>query len=252
MEVLVDVHSHVVPSGDDGVASEEEGLELIRLAAARGTAVLYATPHVWPIDGLDPEREAAVRSAHRRMRPQARGAGVDLQLGFEVTPAPARHDEDPARYRLGELDAVLVEVPFRGPIDTPFRYAELVASSGLVPILAHPERSDAVLAEPAVMRGVRDRGWLVQLNSSSLLGRHGRLERALAWQLIHDGVADLVASDGHRASRPPFLDEARAALRDELGAAGESLVDGSALAPLSRSGGRASGQTARLETTERS
>ncbi len=236
MTPLVDIHSHVVPSGDDGVASEEEGLELIALAAVRETAVIYATPHVWPIDGLDPSREADVRDAHERMRPRAEAVGVDLQLGFEVTPAPARHDEDPGRYRLGELDAVLVEVPFRGAFDIPLRYGELVESAGLVPILAHPERADAVLAEPGLLRAVSERAWMIQVTGSSLLGQHGRTERELGWQLVREGLVDLVASDGHRASRPPFLDEVALALERDVGPAGVALVDGSALARLNPAG----------------
>lgn len=232
--MLVDIHSHVVPSGDDGVASEGEGLDLIRQAAERSTGVLYATPHVWPIDGLDDARAHDVRAAFERMREPARAAGVELHLGFEVTPAPGRHGEDPARYRLGELDAVLVEVPFRGAFDLPRRYGEYVESAGLLPILAHPERSDAVLEDPSHIGAARDRGWLVQVNSSSLLGRHGRAERQLAWQLVRDGLVDLVASDGHRASRPPYLDEAHRALVDELGPSGDALVDGSALAGVNR------------------
>ena len=241
MAALVDIHSHVVPSGDDGVVSEDEGLELIRAAAERGTSVIYATPHVWPIDGLDPAREAAVRSAHARMRPAAGAVGVDLQLGFEVTPAPARFDEDPARYRLGDLDAVLVEVPFRGSFDVPLCYGELVESAGLIPILAHPERSDAVLAEPDHLRDIADRGWLVQVNGSSVLGHHGRAERRLAWQLVRQGLVDLVASDGHRASRPPFLDEVSRALEQELGASARALVDGTVLARVAGADASAAG-----------
>ena len=241
MAVLLDIHSHVVPSGDDGVVSEDEGIELIKLAAARSTGALYATPHVWPIDGLDPQREATIRNAYERMRPRAAEAGVELWLGFEVTPAAARHDEDPTRYRLGELDAVLVEVPFRGSFDLPLRYGELAESAGLLPILAHPERSDAVLADPNHLRGARERGWLVQANGSSLLGHHGRAEKRLAWQLVRDGLVDLVASDGHRASRPPFLDDAFRALQHELGPGAEALVDGSALTRVRRSPALATG-----------
>src|SRR5919108_59613 len=59
--VFVDVHSHVVPSGDDGAQSIEEGLELCRGAAAHGTSVLVATPHVWPMLPLPPEREERER-----------------------------------------------------------------------------------------------------------------------------------------------------------------------------------------------
>ena len=188
-----------------------------------------------PIDGLDSGREAAVRSAYERMRVRVARVGVELWLGFEVTPAAARHAEDPSRFRLGELDAVLMEVPFRGSFDIPVRYAELVESAGLVPILGHPERADAVLAEPSLLNGIHERGWLVQVNGSSLLGHHGRAERQLAWQLVRDGLVDLVASDGHRRSRPPFLDDTFRALERELGASAAALLDGSALTQVPRS-----------------
>ena len=45
---FVDRHSHVVPSGDDGAKTLEDGLALCDLAADAGTAILFATPHVWP------------------------------------------------------------------------------------------------------------------------------------------------------------------------------------------------------------
>jgi len=45
---FVDCHSHVVPPGDDGAQTLEEGLELCRLAADAGTEILFAPPHVWP------------------------------------------------------------------------------------------------------------------------------------------------------------------------------------------------------------
>ena len=40
---FVDIHSHVVPSGDDGVQSVSEGLSLGRDAFEHGTRVLYAS-----------------------------------------------------------------------------------------------------------------------------------------------------------------------------------------------------------------
>ena len=66
MSGFVDVHSHVVPSGDDGVQSVEEGLALCRAAAERGTAVLFATPHVWPTLTLDPAPTPRWRRAPTR------------------------------------------------------------------------------------------------------------------------------------------------------------------------------------------
>lgn len=229
---FVDIHSHVVPSEDDGVASIEEGLALLATAAERGTGVVYATPHVWPSLALSNAREAAVRSAHARMAPPAAELGVRLELGFEVTPAPARLAEDPWRYRLGAIDAVLIDAPFRCEIELTMAYAEYVEASGLVPIIAHPERSEALAHSPAIAGELHRRGWLIQVNSSSLLGCHGVEVCTRAWSLLGAGHADFVASDGHRKSRPLVLADAHAQARARLGEGADRLFDGSALASI--------------------
>src|SRR5204863_1070850 len=78
---FVDCHSHVVPSGDDGAATIEDGAALCRSAAEHGTALLFATPHVWPYFELTPQREQEIREAFDRLRPRA---GLELRLGFEL------------------------------------------------------------------------------------------------------------------------------------------------------------------------
>jgi protein-tyrosine phosphatase len=226
---FVDVHSHVVPSGDDGVQSRGEGLELCRRAAERGTSVLFATPHVWPGLTLTEEREAAVRAAIADMAPAAAAAGVDLRLGFELTPTPTLLDQDPRRYRLGGLEAVLMEVPFHGSLTLSERLAEHIEAAGLLPVIAHPERSERVQEAPALAAGLREREWLLQVNATSLLGYHGPEIEATAWELLDRGLVDLVGSDGHRTARPPFLDEAYRLVRGRVGERAEALFDGRAL-----------------------
>ena len=229
MAGFVDVHSHVVPSGDDGAKSREQGLELCAQAARRGTGVLFATPHVWPMLPLTEDREVAVREAFAAMAPVAARAGVELRLGFELTPTPALLDEDPRRYRLEGLDAVLMEVPFHGSLTLSERLGEHIEAAGLTPVIAHPERSQDVLETPSLAAGLRERGWLLQLNGSSLLGHHGPEIEAAGWELVDRGLADLVGSDGHRNTRPPLLDEAYRAVRARVGERAEALFDGRAL-----------------------
>jgi protein-tyrosine phosphatase len=234
--VYWDVHSHVVPSGDDGVGSVGEGLELGAEAARRGTSVLYATPHVWPHLELSAGREAGVRKAHAEMLPRAAAFGLDLRLGFELSPSPSLLEEDLTRYRLGGLEAVLMELPFAGPIDLAERLAEEIEAAGLTPVIAHPERADAIQDEPGIPSAYSERGWLLQVNATSLLGYHGRLPYETGWNLLERELADLVGSDGHRKRRPPFLDEAHREARSRLGEEADSLFDGSALEPLTMSG----------------
>jgi protein-tyrosine phosphatase len=230
MAGFVDVHSHVVPSGDDGAGSVEEGLALCREAARRGTSVLFATPHVWPSLPLPVEREQAVRAAHAEMAEEAAAFGLDLRLGWELTPTPRLLEEDPARYRLADLPAVLLELPFHGSLGLAEALAEHVQASGLIPVVAHPERAEAVLRDFGAVERLVERGWVVQANATSLLGYHGPEREAAGWRLVDEGLAGLVASDGHRRARPPHLDETYELVRARVGrAAAEALFDGRTL-----------------------
>ena len=227
MPAFVDCHSHVVPSGDDGAKTLAEGLRLCEIAAEAGTEVLYATPHVWPHLRLTPKREAEILDAFERLREQA---PLELRLGYELTQSRALVDEDPSRYVLEGKRLVLVEAPFSGPADELLALGEHIEAAGFVPLVAHPERTQAVQERPALALELADRGWPLQVNATSLLGLHRPEAEVLGWQLVEDGLAKIVASDGHRETRPPRLDEAYALAVARVGEeAALPLFDGSAL-----------------------
>jgi protein-tyrosine phosphatase len=223
---FVDVHSHVAPSGDDGAATLDDALELCEIAADAGTAVLFATPHVWPHLPLTEGRERDVRRAFERLRARSR---LELRLGFELTPAPPLLLEDPSRYVLEGTEFVLMEVPFAGPAAGLIELAQHVEDAGLTPLIAHPERTEAVRERPQLAHELAER-WPLQVNATSVLGRHGLESEELAWRLVDAGDAAVVASDGHRLTRPARLDEAYELVRARVGEeAALPLFDGSAL-----------------------
>ena len=227
MGFFVDVHSHVVPSGDDGAQRIVEGRGLCREAAAHGTAILYATPHVWPHLTLTDDREREIRANFAQVAVQV---GVEVRLGFELTPAPPLLEEDLSRYALEGTNAVLIEVPFTGSEELLLAVCEQMETQGLRPLVAHPERTQSVLERPSLARELAERGWLLQVNGSSLTARHGPQIEALAWGLVDDGLVALVASDGHRGTRPALLDDAYALVVGRVGETrARSLFDGSAI-----------------------
>jgi protein-tyrosine phosphatase len=227
MGFFVDVHSHVVPSGDDGAQRVIEGRGLCREAATHGTAILYATPHVWPHLTLTDEREREVRANFAEVAEQA---GLELRLGFELTPARPLLEQDLSRYVLEGTNAVLIEVPFTGSEDLLIVVCERMVAQGLRPVIAHPERTQSVLERPSVARELAESGWLLQVNGSSLTARHGPEIEAVAWGLVDDGLVSLVASDGHRGTRPARLDDAYTAAVTRVGETqARSLFDGSAI-----------------------
>jgi protein-tyrosine phosphatase len=225
--MFVDVHSHVVPSGDDGARSHDDGLALCRAAREHGTAILFATPHVWEHLPLTAEREEAIRHAYARLRAEA---PLDLRLGFEVTPTRTLLDEDLRRYALDGVDALLIDTPFVGPLDLLFRLADRARQQDLRPIAAHPERVEAVLGRPELLDELAESPVLLQVNATSVTGAHGPEIEELAWHALETGLVDIVASDGHRPTRPARLDAAWYEVRKRLGEQAIRLFDGSALA----------------------
>jgi protein-tyrosine phosphatase len=110
---------------------------------------------------------------------------------------------------------LLVETPFHGfGEDFHAATAELRAL-GFGVLVAHPERSaDAAIGDTTGLRRELAAGSMAQLNALSLTGGHGHDARRSAWELIHLGLIDLVASDAHGPSRPPALRMAHETLLD--------------------------------------
>jgi protein-tyrosine phosphatase len=234
---FVDVHSHVVPSGDDGAVSVEEAVELCAEARRSGTQILFATPHVhapWDSYPWSPARAAMYDETFPHVQERASELGLDLRRGFEVFPSEVLV-RDPAALLLEGTRGVLVEFPgswldFSGQLELVLEAAARISAVGFVPVLAHPERCREVQAAPGAVAQFIEQGSLLCLNGPSLLGDHGEPAYRTAWELLQDGHVQLIASDGHRASRPPTMDAAWHAVCERLGEATASpLFDGSAL-----------------------
>lgn len=244
--LFVDIHSHVIPSGDDGARDLEEGLELCRQAAAQGTRVLYGTPHAHVLGGPHPLTRARYREAvanNELMKEECAGFGLELRLGWELTAGGIRvgdvHD-----YVLEGTSAVLVEVPgpwfsVPVPLAATREQAAEIRAAGLEVILAHPERAPEIQERPELVLPLVAGGALLCLNADSFVGAHDSAAERCAWRLLDLGVGDLVASDAHRLDRPSRLHEAFDAIAARYGRErAVALVDGSALSRLSGPGAR--------------
>jgi protein-tyrosine phosphatase len=205
-----ELHFHLLPGVDDGPADLDEAVELARLTVADGTALVTVTPHVRDLlrKGILAEVPARVHEVAAELR----RAGVPLELrpGAELA-----HD-DVALLGGRELEAiaqgprgarwVLIEAPlFGGDLDGFLAGVAEVRERGFGTLIGHPERCAPLMEDPDAIAAERRAGALLQVNGSSLLGRHGDAARAGGLELLRTGRADLIASDAHRPSRPPVL-----------------------------------------------
>lgn len=77
----------------------------------------------------------------------------------------------------------------------------------MIPVIAHPERYDAIQALPDLAQRWVSQGYVLQLNKGSILGQLGRGAELTADRLLQLGCVHLAASDAHGiAARTPALD----------------------------------------------
>jgi protein-tyrosine phosphatase len=237
---FVDLHTHVIPSGDDGATSIEAGLELCREMAAEGTRVAYGTPHAHPPDGWFPitdERIALARRSYAEMKPQCAEFGLDLRLGWELSATGALVG-DLSDYLLEGTRAILLELPgpwfsFDDEVAVTRDQAAAIRSAGFEVVLAHPERSLTVQRQPELLFEFVEQGTLVCFNADSFLGGHDERCEQCGWRLLELGIGDFLASDAHRPGRQSRLREAVDAIAARHGEdRALALAEGAALAQL--------------------
>ncbi len=217
----VDLHCHLLPGLDDGARDLAATLAYARRLDADGVLDVACTPHVkrrhFP---RVPLAELAERRADVQAAIAADGLRVRLHPGGELAHEEAfdLHPDDLAQIAQGPADApwLLLECPFEG-IDREFlEAADLLRGLGYGLLLAHPERVEQ--APAAVLERLRPLlvdGAMLQVNVSSLLGRHGSAARATARRLVRARLAHCVASDGHPGTRDELLSRGPALLRRE-------------------------------------
>lgn len=212
-----EIHFHVLPGIDDGPKTLADSLELAERAAADGTGTIVATPHVRGdfharVDDL-PERV-------RELQAQIDAAGIPIglrvgaELGHDMVGRLDQHELDLVAHGPPGARWLLVESPFGG-IDEEFAAAtEELRDRGFATVLAHPERAAGVLGDDGLDRGglrrELDAGAVLQVNASSLLGRHGGAARDAGAELARRHPVAL-ASDAHSTWKPPSLTDGIAA-----------------------------------------
>jgi protein-tyrosine phosphatase len=227
----IDLHLHLLPAVDDGPPDEAASLTHAERVAREGVHEATVTPHVghpqYPLD------VATIAERTHSLQAAIDAAGIDLLLhpGGEI------HPEGATELSRAELDAiahgppdarwVLFEVPFAG-IDPQFLAAcGHIRDAGFSILIAHPERAAGFLQGGLeLLRPELIAGSLLQVNVCSLLGRNGPEAREGAVELVRDGLAYVLASDGHGGRRADTLGAGPAAAR----AAGASRLRSGQLA----------------------
>lgn len=195
----MDMHAHWLPGIDDGAATVDESLTMVREFHHLGYRKLVATPHIYP--DLYPNDRASIQAAFDLVAPLIRKEFPDLEIGFAAEYFIDENFE--SRIEAGQLltvvsNFVLVEFSF---IDRPHDAANIFFKMGLkgyTPVLAHVERYPYYFGNMKQLEQFYHQGVQFQANLLSFAGHYGEDVKKQAEKILGLGWYKWMGTDAHR------------------------------------------------------
>ncbi len=202
---MIDAHTHILPTVDDGASDKEEAIRILKNGIADGVKTFILTPHIR--NDADWNKIDAIKQAFVTLKKECaeRELGIELILGAEIsiTPdLPHKIDSNPL-ITINEKH-VLVELPFlQLPIYTEHVLFKLLVK-GVTPIIAHPERYMYLKGKSEIIRQWVENGVMLQINTGSLIGLYGMQAKRTAKKLLKEGLVHLIGSDVHSDKKKDY------------------------------------------------
>lgn len=218
---MIDLHCHILPGVDDGVKTEQDAIEMARVAAAEGITHIVATPH-HRAHGFDNPKEAV-----KTLVDILNQLFKEEQVTVTVLPGQeARvYGEMIEGLEAGELLTMndtgrYLFVEF--PTNSVPRYTERLffdlQMKGVIPVIVHPERNQEIYDNPNALYHLVKDGALSQVTAASLTGGFGNRIKKLSFDLIEHNLAHFIASDAHNTTTRAFhLREAYGEIERQFG-----------------------------------
>ncbi len=202
----IDIHSHLIPGIDDGAATPEDSLEMIRGLAGLGFQKIITTPHIMSdyfrnkpediLEGLDRLRQIV--------------ADEGIQVSLEAAAEYMFDDGFEQKCRHGDLltfgrKYILVELSTFSPPPNLRSVLFELEVAGYTTVLAHVERYGYWFDDVSHIEQLKHHNLLVQVNTISFTGYYSPRLKRNAVKLAEAGLIDLLGSDLHSASSLPLL-----------------------------------------------
>lgn len=191
---MIDIHTHILPNVDDGSDSLESSIEMLKAAKEQGVTHIILTPHTVLYSSTYLEKEELQKKFDEFVA-KIESIGIKVYLGSEIyynekTYEKLMNDE---LVTFNDSKYFIIEFPMHHPSDID----EIMFDAkvrGYKPILAHPERYNFLNVNDVA--GIKQNA-LIQVNTTSILGQHGKKIKKFAFQLLKNDLVDFIASDCH-------------------------------------------------------
>lgn len=212
---MLDIHSHILPKFDDGSASSEMTMQMLRSSAEQGVSTIVSTSHFYGY-AEDPEHFLERRDgARHRIRSLCKGDEPEILYGAEVLYYPGiSHSEEIPRLAIEGTSLILIELPFF-PWTTGI-FDELVAfqyNHRISVVLAHVERYQDI-QKKAIYQELFEQPFYFQVNAEAFLTRRSR---KLAMKLMDRGQLHFLGTDCHNVTdRAPNMAQAQKVIEKRM------------------------------------
>ena len=202
----IDVHSHLLPGVDDGCQTLEDSLACARMLVEAGYTHSFCTPHIWP--NLPDNNPAVIPQRVHQLQRELDDAAIPLRLfpGGEINLRPESVDlsyEDMVTYGMSRRHVLFDLWADKLPafFEPAVRHLQ---TTGLITILAHPERMRAVQDDPGLADYFAEMGILLQGNLQCLGDPPATQTRRVAEQFLAEDRYFLLGSDLHNLTSLPL------------------------------------------------
>jgi len=209
--LTVDMHSHLLPGLDDGVATLEDAEQIILSLIELGYRRIITTPHV--MSDAYRNTPEIILDKLEILRKHLQERNIEINIS-----AAAEYYLDEALFKMVETQQplltfgqkyLLFETNF---LTEPFNLKEfifLATTKGYKLVLAHPERYLYLQNNLPKVQDLLDRGVLMQMNISSLTGYYSKPVQQMAFKLVDRGMIHWLGSDCHHLQHIKLIEQAR-------------------------------------------
>lgn len=215
---MVDIHSHILPSMDDGAKNTNESLKILKELKKQGVTNVFATPHFYPQTDDASDFNDSLQNSYKKLCRAINDKSVpNIHLGCELLYFEGiRNSDSLSQFCLANSSYLLLEL---APLKIKDKLLQdilfLRDEKKIIPIIAHIERYSYAKNFRKLLKFIETEKILTQINASSLFERKGY---KTVKKLIKKDIVTFIATDTHSIdNRPPMMMDALRLIEKKFG-----------------------------------
>ena len=206
--VKVDIHSHLIPSIDDGAKDMERSIELILELKTMGYHKLITTPHV---SDMFPNSSTSILRRFNALKKELKRRKIDIEIEIAAEYYVDEKFLNLLKQRdlltFGDKKYLLFELSYFTEYKDLENLIHDMIIAGYSPVLAHPERYVYWHNSIEQYKYLKSLGVLFQINLNSIVNYYSKEIGKVAKELNNRGMIDFIGTDTHHKRHIKFLKE---------------------------------------------